>query len=278
VFYCTNSSAKSREDVLRRLHAAGIVDASLDCIYTSSSTTASYLHNLSQTQPDIFDINKHKVFAIGYTGLKTELLGRGIDAVLSEDAIDPHVHVRSAKLDPAFAAVVVGLDPAMSYVKCAYACRLIRERAALFVATNADATYPDAGGVLLPGAGSCVAMVARAAGRSPVVMGKPSLLMMDAVVRDHGLVRGRTLMVGDRRDTDVIFGNASGMHSLLVFTGVTRPEDFPVPTAPYVDDEALRPAANARAEDSEAPAEADVPTYVAEAMWWLTGEPRRANL
>lgn len=33
-------------------------------------------------------------------------------------------------------------------------------------------------------------------------------------------------MVGDRLDTDVAFAAAAGMHSLLVFTGVTKEQQY----------------------------------------------------
>jgi ribonucleotide monophosphatase NagD (HAD superfamily) len=32
-------------------------------------------------------------------------------------------------------------------------------------------------------------------------------------------------MVGDKLSTDIVFGNAGGLKSLLVFTGVTSPSD-----------------------------------------------------
>jgi len=132
--------------------------------------------------------------------------------------------------DPALRAVVVGLDPSMSYCKAAYATLLLLERNALFFATNRDATFPGARRTL-PGAGSCVAMVAAAAGREPSVAGKPSRAMFTALAADHGAVPSRTLMVGDRLDTDIAFANASNMDSLLVFTGVTERDAFAVKRA-----------------------------------------------
>ena len=44
-----------------------------------------------------------------------------------------------------------------------------------------------------------VAAVATAAGRTPVVLGKPSKFMFEIVQKRHpGIVPSRTLMIGDR--------------------------------------------------------------------------------
>jgi len=283
VFYCTNSSTRRPADVVERFTKAGLV-VDPRTVYTSSSTTAAFLELFAKKNPSVFDITKDKVFVIGYKSLLAELRSRGFDAHLSQEVIPSGVSLSSIPLDRSFRAVVVGLDPDMSYAKCAYAVRLIRETNALFISTNQDATYPAAAGVLLPGAGSCVSMVATSSGRAPLNMGKPSPLMMDAVVEEHGLTRERTLMVGDRRDTDVTFGNTSGMHSMLVFTGVTSVNDFSLPCVPYQG----HPAPNVRT--SKSPLEVpvieyansvpsslasgthshDVPTYVASSVCSLT--------
>ena len=95
-----------------------------------------------------------------------------------------------------------------------------------FVATNMDSSYPD-GKVFLCGGGSVVTMVAFAAGREPdVVCGKPSKHMLDIALETYNLQRESTIMVGDRLNTDIKFGNIGGLNSTLhVLTGINSLED-----------------------------------------------------
>jgi 4-nitrophenyl phosphatase len=48
--------------------------------------------------------------------------------------------------------------------------------------------------------------------------------MMDVIVESYDLDRSRTVMVGDRLNTDIMFGKMGGLQSLLVLTGVTSEE------------------------------------------------------
>jgi ribonucleotide monophosphatase NagD (HAD superfamily) len=90
---------------------------------------------------------------------------------------------------------------------------------ALWVATNTDATLPTDRGTA-PGNGTLVAAVERAAGRPPVVVGKPHaplyLLCAERVHQEPG----QLLAVGDRLDTDIAGAVETGMDSALVLTGV----------------------------------------------------------
>ena len=57
---------------------------------------------------------------------------------------------------------------------------------------------------------------------APVVVGKPNPLLIRQLMDQNGLAASATLMVGDRLDTDIIFGNAGGVSSALVLTGVSE--------------------------------------------------------
>jgi 4-nitrophenyl phosphatase len=118
-------------------------------------------------------------------------------------------------------AVVVGLALHVDYPLLARTAAAVRD-GARFLASNTDPTYPTPHG-LAPGAGSLVAAVTTAAGRSPdAVAGKPHEAMVE-------LVRARLgeggVVVGDRPDTDGRFAAALGYRFALVLSGVTRSED-----------------------------------------------------
>lgn len=126
-------------------------------------------------------------------------------------------------------AVVVGYHRDFDYERMTRAAQAVMGGARL-IATNDDATYPTANG-LVPGNGAIVASIATASGVAAVVAGKPYGPMCD-------LVRARTgergVVVGDRAETDGRFARALGYRFALVLSGVTTAADLPVEPPPDV--------------------------------------------
>jgi 4-nitrophenyl phosphatase len=122
------------------------------------------------------------------------------------------------------AAVVVGLDREFTYERLNRAMQAIRA-GARFIATNADATLPVEDG-LLPGAGSVIAAIATASGKLPTVIGKPETLMMTTAVAQLGVSASKTVMIGDRLDTDILAAARAGLTTALVLTGITSRDDL----------------------------------------------------
>ena len=116
--------------------------------------------------------------------------------------------------------VLVGFDTNFNYAQLllatSYICRGCR-----FFATNTDANFPTQSDITLPGTGAIVRSVEVASGCAPVVMGKPHAPMMEVLSADLGVEPSRSLMVGDRLDTDILFGRRHGMSTAAVLTGVT---------------------------------------------------------
>jgi glycerol 3-phosphatase-2 len=124
-------------------------------------------------------------------------------------------------------AVVVGITTDFNYDVLGRAMKAIRG-GARFLATNDDATFPDADG-LLPGNGALVAAVATASGAAPEIAGKPHAPIADFVRTSIG---SDGVMVGDRPETDGLFAESLGYDFALVLSGVVNADDLPVQPTP----------------------------------------------
>ncbi|MCE7766618.1 HAD hydrolase-like protein, partial [Pseudomonas putida] len=62
--------------------------------------------------------------------------------------------------------------------------------------------------------------------KEPIVVGKPSTFLMDFLLQKYNITTSRMCMVGDRLDTDILFGQNAGCRTLLVFSGVVTESAF----------------------------------------------------
>jgi phosphoglycolate/pyridoxal phosphate phosphatase family enzyme len=217
VLFVTNNATKSRAVHAAKLaRVAGVPDASPSDVVSSAYAAALAVAAAGVT----------RAYVVGGQGVIDELAAVGCSAEGPEDwgrEFEFGATRPADVVDPAVGAVVIGFDPRFCYYKLMRAATYLRYgKGVLFVATNRDAAYPDAH-MLTPGGGALVAALETGAGRPPdVVAGKPSASLLDIVTRATGLDRARTAMIGDRLDTDILWGNQGGLAStLLVGTGVT---------------------------------------------------------
>ncbi|KAF6338877.1 hypothetical protein mRhiFer1_001377 [Rhinolophus ferrumequinum] len=73
--------------------------------------------------------------------------------------------------------------------------------------------------------GSLAAAVETASGRQALVVGKPSPYMFECITEHFNVDPARMIMVGDRLETDILFGHRCGMTTVLTLTGVSRLEE-----------------------------------------------------
>lgn len=215
VVYVTNNAMHYHADYLPRLAAHG-APVGPDRVITSARASAMYVRD---RMPEV-----RRVLAVGASGLERELREAGFDVVTAAHAA---TRMSQEGLDGWAAAghpdaVVVGLDPQLTYLRVAAAADCVRAGAAL-VATNRDAIYPTERG-FRPGAGSVVAAVEVASRTTAqVTIGKPEPYLLEAAVRSVGADVTRAVMVGDAL-TDVAAGRAVGARTVLMLTGVTSRE------------------------------------------------------
>ena len=212
VVYVTNNSMHYGADYVTRLTAMG-APVTANTVVSSARATAAWLR---EHEPAI-----QRVLAVGASGLERELRDRGYDVVtaaavatrVSQEGIDG----MAAAGHPD--AVVVGLDPTLTYLRLAVAADCVWA-GARFVATNRDPVYPTERG-LRPGAGSIVAAIETTTGVVPLSIGKPEPYILEEAAHAVGRTPSDAVVIGDMIETDLAAARAVGARSVLMLTGVT---------------------------------------------------------
>jgi 4-nitrophenyl phosphatase len=212
VVYVTNNSMWYRADYVERLSRMG-APVSADRVVSSPRATALYLREI---EPGL-----ERVLALGADGLRRELVDVGFQVVMAGAAADRVTREGIGRFEASGRpqAVVVGLDPELSWERLAVATSSIRA-GARFLATNRDPIYPTERG-LMPGSGAVVAAVEAASGVTPLSIGKPAPLLLEEAARVAGTDPSDAVMIGDGILTDLRAARAVGARCVLMLTGVS---------------------------------------------------------
>lgn len=190
VIYFTNSSTRTREQVINKLGGMGLV-TSLNEVYTSAYATAVYAAEKSYS----------KVWCIGADGLKAELKAFGIQITENASLAD---------------ALIIGLDPEFNYSRLAEVMPF-HDNGCPIIACNRDSSYPVENGRFLPGCGPIVAAVEDALGRNVDCMtGKPSIYMLGLLTTDWNYINSDIVVVGDSYESDIQMAKRYGCRSFLI--------------------------------------------------------------
>jgi len=215
--FITNSSGKTREAVVQKLRTFGLNDINEDMVTTSGSAAARMI---SQDYPAV-----KKVYAVGEAGLVHELERKGLSVEGGADddrvAASNDAEFVRLQLSDEVQMVVCGLDRSFNYAKLCKAS-LYLQRGCPLICTNYDAydVFPSKGNQ--PGAGCIIAAIkASYPGVEAKLAGKPSGELLMLVMNDRKMDKARTIMIGDRVDTDIQLAHNAGVASCLVLTGVS---------------------------------------------------------
>ncbi|AZZ49954.1 TIGR01457 family HAD-type hydrolase [Rathayibacter rathayi] len=204
----TNNSIFTPRDLAARLRGSGL-HVPEERIWTSALATADFC---ASQKPG------GSAFVIGEAGITTALHEVGF--IMTETAPD---------------YVVVGETRNYSFEAITKAIRLI-VAGARFIVTNPDATGPSSEGVL-PATGAIAALITKATGKDPYVVGKPNPMMFRSAMNKIGAHSENTGMIGDRMDTDIVAGIEAGLHTVLVLTGISDAAE--IERYPFRPDEVL---------------------------------------
>ncbi|MBP2436744.1 HAD-IIA family hydrolase [Microbacterium amylolyticum] len=188
----TNNSIFTPRDLSARLKSSGI-EVPEERIWTSALATATFLQHQSPGGT---------AYVVGEAGILMAMHEAGF--IMTES-------------DPEY--VVIGETRNYSFEAITKAIRLING-GARFISTNPDATGPSAEGVL-PATGAINALITKATGKEPYIVGKPNPMMFRSALNRIGAHSENTGMIGDRMDTDIVAGIEAGLHTILVMTGIS---------------------------------------------------------
>ena len=209
----TNNSIYTPRDLAARLKATGLAIPE-EAIWTSALATADFLHSQKP---------KGTAFVLGEVGLTTAM--HEIGYVMTD-------------VNPDY--VVLGETRNFNFESLTKAIRLINS-GSRFIATNPDATGPSAEGPL-PATGSVAALITKATGKDPYIVGKPNPMMFRSAMNKINAHSESTGMIGDRMDTDIVAGIEAGLHTVLVLTGIA--DDAEINKYPFRPNEILNSIAD----------------------------------
>jgi arabinose operon protein AraL len=197
--FLSNKPIASRADYAAKLTRLG-VPTDVDEVVNSSYVLARYL---AREAPGA------RCFVIGERSLIAELEAAGLKPVAGPQAD----------------YVVVAFDRTFDYAKLDVALQAVRRHGARLIGTNPDRTCPVEDGEIPDAAGMIAAVEAVTGHRVEPIVGKPSPIMLAVALERLGLGPAECAIVGDRLETDIAMGQAAGLGTILVLSGITAAGD-----------------------------------------------------
>ena len=200
--YFTNNATRTPEQVAKMLQRLSI-PASPDEVCTAAQATASILATTHGTDA-----------VVAYVG--SDAFGQ----ILTEACLSPiSVHQTDFhEQSEAAVAAAVGLDFDVTYRDLHAFCRVVA-RLGHFTLTNPDARYPVEDG-FAPGNGAIASLIQTATGISPIVIGKPQPAFVKYALAKYHATPAQAILIGDNLSTDIAAGNAAGIYTIHVTSGV----------------------------------------------------------
>lgn len=199
--FVTNDGRLTPEEYVRKLWSVGCTAAVEEVVTVGSAIQ----HALAERPPGV------GAYVIGSPAIVRHVADAG-HRILN----------LTARVEMADVVVVVGHDE-LTYAELTVATRAVLA-GAWMVCGGRDRTFPTQDG-LCPGGGAIVAAIEYATDRVAHSVGKPEpqmfIIALDRFAAGRVGGAGRTLVVGDRLDSDLAGAAAAGLDGAIVLSGVT---------------------------------------------------------
>lgn len=199
VFF-TNNSSRTPKQAKQHMEKLGFTNIEEKHFFTSAMASAKYIKS---------HYSGNKAYMVGQDGLKEALEEEGFTIINDKDEQADFVFV--------------GLNKMANYETYSKAVRQL-VNGAILVGTNNDRILLQENGANV-GNGSVVAMFEYAINKDSVKIGKPHSAMVETYLIWANKTIKECIIVGDNLETDIACGNAVGMESILVESGIHKSED-----------------------------------------------------
>jgi HAD superfamily hydrolase (TIGR01450 family) len=202
-FVCfTNGSGQVPSALAAGLRSAGL-DIADDEMLTPPVVALEYIR---RRYPD------QRVLAFGTAGVLEPLRAANIPLAQPEDGKGAGV-------------VLIGADPNFTYDKLEAACRAVWAGAPLLV-TSMARFFASRGGRMPSTSGAIAAGIKHVTGVEPLVVGKPSSLVLEVIATLLNTTPRRLGVVGDDLELEIRMASECGAYSALVLTGTTHESEL----------------------------------------------------
>jgi phosphoglycolate/pyridoxal phosphate phosphatase family enzyme len=194
VVFVSNKTTGTAKDYFHLLKSWGLNIDEKEVI-NSTIVASNYLKQ---------NFNGETFFAIGEDSFIQEIEKAGLKFSISPEEIK---------------IILVTLDRTLSYNKLEIAAHAL-DSGARFFAANIDDTCPVDDGEVIDAGSTISALQKRTHRKLELHFGKPSEFMFNEIKNKLKFIPSKTLLVGDRLETDIKMGNDFGLDTALVHTGV----------------------------------------------------------
>lgn len=208
--YLSNNSMQAPGDVAAKLRRLGIPAPDERVITASYAACRLLAHRFPGG----------RVWIVGMQSLRqlAATMGLHVLNLAQSDAPDD-----PAQGPTAAQAVLVGLHRAVNYEDLRLATRALLA-GANFITVNRDPQLPVEDG-LDPGCGAICAALEVASRRTAEMVGKPAPALLLEALAEMDADPATAVMIGDGIALDIHAGQAAGIDTILVLSGITSPED-----------------------------------------------------
>lgn len=202
IVFFTNNSSHDLDFYEKKMRAFGF-DCNVDEHFCSSTeiTIAHLLNEGAKTLYVVGNASMKRKFALHFNMVES--------------------YDKDQKID----AVVCGFSTELVYQELKDACLYLLTNDCKFYATNGDYRCPIEDGLYIPDCGGMIEWLRLATGKKATVLGKPSPVVVETLMKKYGVNKDETFVVGDRLYTDILVGVNAGVDSICVLSGEASLKD-----------------------------------------------------